>query len=95
MELAFYAKSFTNENAIVKISMCSHGTSCEQGIEISIDSGEWKEYRISLTCFANLGIVMNNIQSAFTASADQGVDIGVSQISLASDIDAKPGCDGR
>ncbi len=95
MELAFYAKSFTNENAIVKISMCSHGTSCEQGIEISIDSGEWKEYRISLTCFANLGIVMNNIQSAFTASADQGVDIGVSQIILASDIDAKPGCDGR
>ena len=95
MELAFYAKSFSRKNTNVKIGMCTHGTSCEQGIDINIEAGDWKEYRISLTCFANIGVVMNNIHAAFTATADKGVDIGISQIRLASDLDAKPGCNGR
>lgn len=95
MEIAFSAKSFTKDQAVVQIGMCDSDASCNATLDISIAAGDWKEYRISLSCFDNLGVDMTKISSAFMVTAGEGVDIGLSNIRLASDDDAKPGCDGN
>ena len=95
MELVFSAKSFSDQATTVQLGMCSEGTACEQTLDINIAKGDWKEYRISLSCFANIGVVMTKITSALILSADKNVDIGISNIYLGSDLDAKPGCDGK
>lgn len=95
MELTFSAKSFKADDAIVQIGMCGQDSSCEQTLDISIAGNDWREYRISLSCFTNLGLDMTKISSALMITAGEGVDIGLSDIRLESDIDAKPGCDGN
>lgn len=95
MELAFAAKSFSPDGATVSIGMCSPNTDCGQTLAISISSGQWEEYRISLSCFENLGIDMTSLETVFMISAGEGVDLGLGNIRLEPDIDAKPGCDGR
>ena len=95
MELAFFAKSFSGRDGVVKIGMCSEGASCEQTLDINIEADDWREYRISLSCFSNIGVVMTKISTAFKITAGSGVDIGISEIRLESDTDAKPGCDGN
>ena len=96
MELTFSAKSFTDKEASVKISMgCDQESPCAETLNINIASSEWQEYRISLTCFADLGVDMSNVSTALMITADDGVEIGISNIRLESDIDAKPGCSGK
>lgn len=96
MELTFSAKSFKDGPAAVKIGMgCDQDSDCEQAVDVNIEANTWKEYRISLSCFANLGVDMSKVSTALMVTAGEGVDIGLSDIRLESDIDAKPGCDGR
>lgn len=95
MELTFSAKSFKRDNAVVQIGMCGPDSSCNKTLDINIDSNDWQEYRISLSCFDNLGVDMTKISSAIMVTAGKGIDIGLSNIRLESDIDAKPGCDGK
>lgn len=95
MELTFSARSFKTNGAVVQIGMCSENTSCDQFLDINIAADDWNEYRISLSCFANLGVDMTQVSSALMLTAGEGVDIGLSNIRLESDIDAKPGCDGK
>ena len=95
MELTFNAKSFNSDGAILDIGMCNPDSECDQTVSISIEANEWKEYRISLSCFDNLGVDMTNINSAMMLTAGENVDIGIGNIRLESDIDAKPGCDGK
>jgi len=95
MELTFSAKSFTEGKALVQIGMCDSNNSCDKTLEINIEAGDWQEYRISLSCFENLGVDMTKISSAFMITAEEGIDIGLSNIRLESDLDAKPGCDGN
>mgnify|MGYP006240837509 FL=1 len=94
MELTFNAKSFTDTDAIVQIGQTDENTNGENALEIFI-SGDWKEYRISLSCFEKLGIDMSKITSVLTLKGFKGVDIGIGNVRLESDIDAKPGCDGN
>ncbi len=95
MELTFSAKSFKGAEAMVQIGMCDADLSCDQTLSIRIAAGDWREYRISLSCFGNLGVDLSKISAAFMIRAEQGVDIGLSDVRLESDIDAKPGCDGK
>jgi beta-glucosidase len=95
MELTFSAKSFTEGKALVQIGMCDSNNSCDKTLEINIEAGDWQEYRISLSCFENLGVDMTKISSAFMITAEAGIEIGLSNIRLESDLDAKPGCDGN
>ena len=96
MELAFVAKSFGDKDATVKIGMgCSQEQACDKTLEIIISAKEWKEYRISLSCFEKLGIDMTQIHTALMVTAGQGVEIGLGKVRLETDIDAKPGCDGN
>lgn len=94
MELTFYAKSYTGKQSVIQLSMCDSETVCDKNLDINI-TADWQEYRISLSCFANLGTDMTKIYSALTLSGSAGVDIGISNIVLGSDLDAKPGCDGK
>lgn len=95
MELTFSAKSFKNEKTVVQIGMCNDPFDCNNTLDIVIRSNEWEEYRISLSCFADLGIDMENISSAIMLRSEQGAEIGLSHVRLESDLDAKPGCDGK
>ncbi|MFK7810331.1 MAG: glycoside hydrolase family 3 N-terminal domain-containing protein [Saprospiraceae bacterium] len=95
MELAFSARSFNKDKAIVQIGMCSEDASCDKTLKINIEPNNWKEYRISLSCFSTIGVDMTKVNSALVITAGEGVDIGLSDVRLASDLDAKPGCDGK
>jgi len=95
MELTFSAKSFMTSDGIVQMGMCDQDASCDDTLTISIGANDWREYRISLSCFADLGVDMTKVSSAFMMTAGEGVDIGLSNIRLESDIDAKSGCDGN
>lgn len=94
MELTFAAKSF-NDNTTIKIGMCNPGVACNKTLDINIAANDWKEYRVSLSCFADLGVDMTKIETALMLTAGKGVDIGLGNIRLESDLDAKPGCDGK
>ncbi|MEO0573248.1 MAG: glycoside hydrolase family 3 N-terminal domain-containing protein [Bacteroidota bacterium] len=95
MELAFSAKSFTSNEATVKIGMCNPDMDCDHTLTITIGSGDWEEYRLSLSCFDDLGVDMTQIETVLMITADAGVDIGLGNVRLESDTDAKPGCDGK
>jgi beta-glucosidase len=95
MELTFSAKSFNPGGSIVRIGMCVKDAACDKIFNINITANEWREYRISLSCFADIGVDMSKIGTAFMVVADEGVDIGLSNIRLAQDVDAKSGCDGK
>jgi len=95
MELTFSAKSYTSDAATVRIGMCDQGTACDKTLDINIATGDWQEYRISLSCFGDLGVDMTNIRSALMITAGKGVDLGLGDLRLESDIDAKPGCTGK
>ena len=62
MELTFNAKSFTDSDAVLQIGQTDDNTGIENTLEIFI-SGDWNEYRISLSCFEKLGIDMTKITS--------------------------------
>ncbi|NND08477.1 MAG: exo 1,3/1,4-beta-D-glucan glucohydrolase [Saprospiraceae bacterium] len=95
MELTFSAKKFSDEEANVQIGMgCIQESPCDHMLDIKISSNDWREYRISLRCFGDLGLDMSKVGTAFVVAANEGVDIGISNIRLETDIDAKPGCDG-
>lgn len=95
MELTFSAKSFAADEVSIQLGMCEAEAACDKNLTINISGQDWKEYRVSLSCFENLGVNMEKITSALTLSASEGVDIGLSNIRLESDLDAKPGCDGN
>jgi len=96
MEMAFSAKLFAGETATLRIGMgCNQEEPCDKTLDINLTDKDWKEYRVSLSCFANLGVDMTKISTALMITGGKGVDIGLSDIRLESDIDAKPGCDGK
>ena len=81
MKLAFIAKTFVGEDAIIQIGQCDDIDRCNKTLDFKI-SGDWKEYRISLSSFEKLGIDMSKITSALIIKAKKGVDIGLSNVRL-------------
>ncbi len=95
MELSFMAKSFSGSDCILKIGMSDPFSKKGETVDIKVSASEWKNYRISLSCFKDLGIQMKAINTAFMVSAGDGVDVGLADIKLDTDRDARPGCDGQ
>ena len=96
MEIAFNAKSFGSSPTKLFVGMgCNNDPNCDKSLEIEINSNDWKEYRVSLSCFSDLGVDMSQITTAFWLTALDGVDVGIGHARLESDTDAKPGCDGQ
>ena len=81
MKLAFNAKTFIGADAIIQIGQCDDIDRCNKTLDFKI-SGDWKEYRISLSSFEKLGIDMSKISSALIIKAKKGVDIGLSNVRL-------------
>lgn len=81
MKLAFNAKTFVGADAIIQIGQCDDIDRCNKTLDFKI-SGDWKEYRISLSSFEKLGIDMSKITSALIIKAKKGVDIGLSNVRL-------------
>ena len=81
MKLAFNAKSFTNNDAILQIGQCDDSDNCNKTLEIKV-SGDWKEYIISLSSFEDLGVDMSKIISSILIKAQAGVDIGLSNVRI-------------
>ena len=94
MELTFAAKSF-NGNTTIKVGMCNEGGNCDKTFAINIAANDWREYRISLSCFGDVGVDMTKVETAFMLRGSAGVDVGIGNVRLESDLDAKPGCDGK
>ena len=81
MKLAFTAKTFTGSDAVLQIGQCDYDGSCDKTLDVKI-TGDWKEYRISLSSFEELGIDMSKITSALIIKAKKDVDIGLGNVRL-------------
>ena len=95
LELTFAAKSFTNSDVSVSFGMCDDRATCDHSLDINISPNDWKEYRISLSCYGDLGVDLKKVVSVLMLTASKGADLGIADIRLESDLDAKPGCDGK
>lgn len=94
MELAFYARSFTNTPVTVEIGMgCGDSGACDAAfVPLTIDGEGWAEQRINLSCLARAGVDMANIADAFIVRGPAGTSLGLSEVSLQSDTDATETC---
>jgi len=93
MELSFSAKSF-NGTTTIQVGQCDENASCDATLPIELDS-DWYEFSVSLSCFDNLGVDMSAISSAFVIKSETMTEIGIANIRLTPDIDARSSCDGR
>lgn len=91
MELTFQAKSF-DQPATVQFGMdCDPDRPCAAQLPVTL-SEDWQEVRLTLSCFADLGVRMTEIESALTAQAQQGVSIGLSDVRISADLNAVADC---
>ena len=73
---------------------------CKTANAVKLTTNVFREINIGFInelalLFEKLGIDMTKITSVLTIKGSNGVDIGLGNVRLESDIDAKPGCDGN
>jgi len=94
MELAFHVKTF-DKPAKLNVSMtCNAGDNCQGTgtVPLSVTSSEWTPVRISLKCFEERGVDMSYVQEVLRVGSETSASIGISDIRLEADIDAKKTC---
>ena len=67
----------------------------QRSISPSILSANFTRLKEDIDIVEKLGVDMTKVTSALLIKGQKGVDIGLSDVRLESDIDAKPGCDGN
>lgn len=94
MELSFRARGVNSRTARVEIGMgCASGAECLHYVPVDIQQGPWSEYRVSLSCFADAGVDMSQLDTPFIIRGrDEDGEIGIGEIALGSDIDAMRTC---
>ncbi len=93
MELAFFVRNLGDKPAQLRVAMgCEGNTECGRGVPVTVRSSEWSEVRLSLSCFANLGADMSALTTGLIMRSQGPASIGLSDIRLASDIDATQTC---
>lgn len=94
MELSFRARSEGGIDQPVEIGMgCAASADCQAAIPLTIRAGSWDEYRVSLACFADLGIDMASVDTPFLLRpAGESGQIEIGEIRLDSDTDAARDC---
>lgn len=91
MELSFSARSLNGAPVTVNVSMgCALGAVCAREIPVTA-GGEWQEYRVSLSCFADAGVDMTKLTAAARFGLASG-RAGIAGVSLAEDRDGRPDC---
>ena len=94
MELSFSAKSFSAVPSTVLVGVCDKNNNCDHTLEITL-SVDWESFGISLSCFEDLGVDVSSIQSIFAVKSNTRSDIGLSNLRLAADLDARKSCTGK
>lgn len=93
MELAFFVKSFDQNPINLKVGMgCTGSDNCRHAVPLEITSNDWTEKRVNLSCFQKAGMDMTAIGEAFFITSEGKASIGLSEIRIESDIDAKETC---
>jgi beta-glucosidase len=94
MELSFQARAVGSDPVPVNIGMgCATSSDCEATVPVTLISGPWREYRVSLACFADQGVDMRSITTGlFLEGAGPVGDITLGDIRLDSDTDAARDC---
>jgi beta-glucosidase len=100
MELSFSYRVDKLAEGAASVSMgCAEEQSgCRGSVDVSrafgasAAVGEWKEMRISLSCFAAAGTSIRTINQPFGLHSQGGLDISVSNIKLVEDNDGRTDC---
>ncbi|QYJ07746.1 glycoside hydrolase family 3 protein [Qipengyuania flava] len=93
MELAFFARNFGAEPAELEIGLgCTGAEQCAAPIRVPVVSEEWQEVRVSLSCFADRGIDLSQVNTGLVIGSKGPASVGLSDIRLAPDIDAMKTC---
>jgi beta-glucosidase len=90
MELVFDAKSVEGSGS-VDIGMRCDAGDCERFIPVTL-AQDWSETRLSLSCFADLGIDMAIVKGAILVAAGEGQSVALSNIRLEEDQNASADC---
>lgn len=92
MEMAFNVRSLTSENAIVSIlAGCETGT-CEVVSTVVAPADDWKDVRVSLSCFAEKGLDMENLNAIMALNTASPSKIGLANVRLEADLDGVQTC---
>ena len=94
MELAFSLKSFDGDQTVMIGMSCNDSYECDKFLPIENVGADWSEYRISLACFADEGVDVSAIDTAFILSVGDSADVGVGNIRLEQDSDSQRNCAG-
>ncbi|MEP1422328.1 MAG: exo 1,3/1,4-beta-D-glucan glucohydrolase [Erythrobacter sp.] len=92
MELSFFVKSLGADPARLILRMGCEGGPCGDGQAVEVSGPEWREVRISLSCFADQGADLSSLQTGLTIFSAAPASIGISEIKLAPDTDATKIC---
>lgn len=94
MELSFRARNVPSDPVTVEIGMgCNSNADCNRFLPVTLPTGPWQEYRLSLACFADAGVDMSAIDTVFILrTTGSGGEIGIGDIQLDSDTDAARDC---
>lgn len=92
MEMVFAATSFTGPKE-VQIGMgCGEDRTCDQYVPMTISADGWADYRVSLSCFADLGADLSTVGTPFIISSQGVMDLGLSHVRLEEDEDGQANC---
>ncbi|MDY7098561.1 MAG: exo 1,3/1,4-beta-D-glucan glucohydrolase [Pseudomonadota bacterium] len=93
MELAFFVRNLGDAPASLRVALgCETMEACGGGLSVKAVSTEWREVRLSLSCFAEAGANLEAISTGLLLASDDKASIGISDIRLASDTDATRTC---
>lgn len=93
MELAFYVRNFVAEPARLQLGLgCEGSAQCNQTVGVTVAGEEWQEVRVSLSCFADRGADLGQLTTGLVIGSTGPASIGISEIRLASDVDATKTC---
>ncbi len=92
MEMAFMLRSLSDTNAKLDVLAGCETGACEVVSTIDAPADEWREMRISLSCFAEKGVSMSNLRSILALNATSPSKIGLANVRLEADADGVQTC---
>jgi len=93
MELVFQAKSFSGPTEVAIGMGCDPALDCEAFLPVRL-AADWREVRLTLSCFADLGVPMAELEQALILEGAPGQSIGLSNVRIAEDTNAQQDCAG-
>lgn len=93
MEIAFFVRNLGDAPADLEVALgCENIDDCPGTLNVEVADSEWHEVRLSLACFADMGVNMSSVSSGMTIRSRNAASIGISNIRLAPDTDATKTC---